>query len=143
MAKPEPQGIPEEAKSHPLSQSHNLSFSKLQPDPVHGFGVSGELFERKGPFSQESQKQTHRPPQRILKQTSLLCHQLRGCSVKPHLKKEEKLSVRNSFLSTWLPPCCLGFTAASRVFCVGIGFGNRSASWEPVFEPRVIPLLRT
>lgn len=56
MAKPEPQGIPKEAKSNPLPQPHVPSFSKLQPGPVRGFGVSGELFERKGPFSQKSQK---------------------------------------------------------------------------------------
>ena len=32
------------------------SFSKLQQDQVCGFSISGELFERKGPFSRESQK---------------------------------------------------------------------------------------
>lgn len=55
MAKPEPQGIPEEAKATP-SPAPLPSFSKLQPGPVCGFSVSGELFERKGPFSRESQK---------------------------------------------------------------------------------------
>lgn len=80
----------------------------------------------------------------MLKQTHSLCHQQRGCLVKPHLKEEEKLSVRNLFPCTWLPQRSLGFTAASGVFCKPLGFGSPSPSLLGAYiEQRVFLPLET
>lgn len=59
--------------------------------------------------------------------------------MKPHLKKGEKLSVRNLFSCTWPPRRSVGFTAASGVFCKPIGFGSLGAC----IEPRMILPLET